>query len=120
MAPATRAGRFMIQRARRGQKLFTGSERRSWILRGMNRTRSSRSSSQYMRTGRSVTAASTETSGMISPASPKPRMNGTGMKSITASPIATAVPLNTTARPAVSIVRSTASIRLRPERCSSR
>ena len=36
-------------------------------------------------------------------------MNGSGMKSISASPIPTAVPLKTTARPAVSIVRTIAS-----------
>ena len=73
-----------------------------------------------MSAGSRLTAASTETRGMKRPAIPKPRMNGTGMKSMSASPMATAVPLKTTARPAVSIVRSTASSLLRPERCSSR
>ncbi len=41
---------------------------------------------------------------MMSPPIPNPRMNGSGMNSSIASPIATAVPLKTTARPAVSIV----------------
>ena len=51
---------------------------------------------------------------------PKPRMKGSGMASISARPMATAVPLKITARPAVSIVRTTASSRLLPARCSSR
>jgi hypothetical protein len=62
-----------------------------------------------MSTGKSVIAAATETSGISSPARPKPRMNGNGMNSMSASPIATAVPLKTTARPAVAIVRTMAS-----------
>ena len=40
---------------------------------------------------------------------PNPRMNGSGMKSMSASPIPTAEPLKTTARPAVVIVRTIAS-----------
>ena len=51
---------------------------------------------------------------------PKPRMNGSGMKNKTARPIATAVPLKTTARPAVAIVRAMASSAERPARSSSR
>ena len=46
---------------------------------------------------------------MIRPPMPKPRMKGSGMKSMSARPIPTAVPLKTTARPAVSIVRTIAS-----------
>jgi hypothetical protein len=61
-----------------------------------------------MSTGSSVTAAITETSGITSPPTPNPRMNGSGMNSMSASPIPTAIPLNTTARPAVAIVRTTA------------
>ena len=57
---------------------------------------------------------------MTSPPIPKPRMNGSGMKSMSASPIATAVPLNTTARPAVSIVRTTACSRVGHRSRSSR
>ena len=73
-----------------------------------------------MSTGRSVIAAATETSGISSPARPKPRMNGSGMKSISARPMATAVPLKTTARPAVFMVTATASSFDRPARRSSR
>jgi hypothetical protein len=57
---------------------------------------------------------------MIRPPIPKPRMNGSGIASMSASPIATAVPLNTTARPAVSIVRTTASSRVSCRARSSR
>ena len=42
---------------------------------------------------------------MTRPPIPKPRMKGSGMKSISASPIPTAEPEKTTARPDVSIVR---------------
>ena len=73
-----------------------------------------------MSTGRSVIAAATDTSGISNPASPKPRMNGSGMNSISASPIATAVPLNSTARPAVDIVTATASSLESPAFRSSR
>ncbi len=57
---------------------------------------------------------------MIRPPIPNPRMNGSGMKSSSASPIATAVPLKTTARPAVAIVVTIASSRDDPRRSSSR
>ena len=57
---------------------------------------------------------------MTSPPIPKPRMNGSGMKSMSASPIPTAEPLKTTARPAVSIVRTIASSFDFPLRSSSR
>ena len=40
---------------------------------------------------------------------PIERMNGEGMKSSSASPIATVAPENSTARPAVAIVRTIAS-----------
>ena len=73
-----------------------------------------------MSTGSSVIAAATDTSGISRPARPKPRMNGSGMNSISASPIATAVPLKTTARPAVDIVTATASSFDRPSFRSSR
>ena len=72
------------------------------------------------RTGSSVTAAITDTVGIRRPASPKPRMNGSGMASIRARPIATAVPLKTTARPAVFIVCTIASSFVRPALRSSR
>ncbi len=62
----------------------------------------------------------TETTGMNRPPMPKPRMNGTGMASMSARPMATAVPLNTTARPAVRIVATIASGLSLPRRSSSR
>ena len=62
----------------------------------------------------------TDTIGMVMPATPKPRMNGSGMASRSESPIATAVPLKTTARPAVSIVLTTASVLSLPAPRSSR
>ena len=90
------------------------------MLPGISRTRSSRAPTNQSSTGSRVSAATTETIGMISPPTPKPRMNGRGMKSSTASPIATAVPLKTTARPAVCIVRTRASAFDLPLRSSSR
>ncbi len=48
------------------------------------------------------------------------RRNGTGSAIIASRPIATVVPLKTTARPAVSIARCTASSPLRPWARSSR
>jgi hypothetical protein len=65
-----------------------------------------------------VTAAAIETSGIRNPPIPIERMNGEGMKSSSASPIATVAPEKTTARPAVAIVRTTASS-LGPPRASS-
>jgi hypothetical protein len=62
----------------------------------------------------------TETIGMAKPPIPKPRMKGSGMKSISARPIPTADPLKTTARPAVCIVRTSASSLFRSFCSSSR
>ena len=50
-----------------------------------------------------------ETIGIRKPATPSIRMNGTGIATSRASPSATAIPEKTTARPAVSIVRTIAS-----------
>ena len=47
-------------------------------------------------------------------------MNGSGIAIRSASPSATATPEKTTARPAVSIVRTTASSSARPAASSSR
>ena len=46
---------------------------------------------QRQRDRRKVTAATTDTAGMNRPPIPKPRMNGSGMKTSIARPIATAV-----------------------------
>ena len=70
--------------------------------------------------GWSVTAPRTETIGIRKPATPIIRMNGSGIASSSASPSATAAPEKTTARPAVCIVRTTASSRSRPRASSSR
>ena len=56
---------------------------------------------------------------MKKPATPSERMNGIGMKSRSASPIATVAPEKITARPAVAIVRSTASSTVTSLRSSS-
>jgi hypothetical protein len=56
-----------------------------------------------------VTAARIDTSGIRKPPMPIETMNGTGMKRRSARPIATVSPEKTTARPAVAIVRTTAS-----------
>ncbi len=109
----------MIERASLTQK-FSSASRRSVIRLGRSRTRSSGPAQRWRSTGRSVIAATIETSGIASPPIPKPRMNGSGMKSMSASPIPTAVPLKTTARPAVAIVFTTASSLETPSRCSSR
>ena len=57
---------------------------------------------------------------MKKPATPSERMNGTGIAIRSASPIATVAPEKTTARPAVAIVRTTASSTSSPRRSSSR
>ena len=54
--------------------------------------------------GRNVAEAVIETSGTSSPPTPIERMNGSGMKTSSASPIATVIPENSVARPAVTIV----------------
>jgi hypothetical protein len=110
---ATVLGRRMIQWASRAHMLCSSSARRSRTRFGTRRTRSSRSTMGSI-TGRRVRAQTTETTGIARPPTPNPRMNGSGIASSSASPIATAVPLKTTARPAVSIVRTTASERGSP------
>ena len=70
--------------------------------------------------GWSVRQAAIETSGIRKPATPIERMKGTGMKQRRPRPIATASPENTTARPAVVIVRTIASSPSWPAASSSR
>ena len=65
-------------------------------------------------------ATSVETSGISIPPYPIERRNGSGSAISANSPIATVMPLKTTARPAVSIARCTASSPLRPCARSSR
>ena len=71
-------------------------------------------------TGSRVIATSVETSGISMPPYPIERRNGRGSAIRANSPIATVIPLKTTARPAVSIARCTASSPLRPWVRSSR
>ena len=59
--------------------------------------------------GKNVAAAAIETSGTSRPPTPIERMNGSGMKTSSASPIATTAPENSVARPAVRIVVTSAS-----------
>ena len=71
-------------------------------------------------TGSSVMATSVETSGISMPPKPIERRNGSGSAISASRPMATVMPLNTTARPAVSIALCTASSPLRPCERSSR
>ena len=61
-----------------------------------------------------------ETTGIRKPATPSIRMNGSGIATSSERPSATAMPENTTARPAVCIVRTTASSISSPPASSSR
>ncbi len=70
--------------------------------------------------GWSVVAPRIETTGIANPPTPIARMNGNGMNSSRASPIATVPPEKITARPAVRIVRTTASSTVGPRASSSR
>ena len=103
----------MIERERRAQKPRSTST-------SLARRRPTRWPKSDRSAGWSVSAAAIEASGTRTPPTPIERMNGTGMKRSTASPIATASPEKTTARPAVSIVRTTASSVESPRSSSSR
>ena len=71
-------------------------------------------------TGSSVSATAVLTSGISMPPYPTLRRNGRGRATRASRPIATVVPLNTTARPDVSIARWIASSPVRPCASSSR
>ena len=71
-------------------------------------------------TGSRVSATATLTSGMSIPPYPTLRRKGSGRATSARRPIATVVPLKTTARPAVAIARATASSPWRPCARSSR
>ena len=70
--------------------------------------------------GVSVSVVNTLASGISAPPRPMLRMNGTGRTTRARSPMATVTPLNTTARPAVSMAVTTASWLSRPWSRSSR
>ncbi len=61
------------------------------------------------RAGRKVAEAAIEKSGTSNPPTPIERMNGSGMKTSSASPTATTPPEKSVARPAVFIVATSAS-----------
>ena len=61
-----------------------------------------------------------DTTGIRKPATPIIRMNGSGIATSSARPSATAIPEKTTARPAVCIVRTTATAVSFPSASSSR
>ena len=65
-------------------------------------------------------AASTLTRGISMPPTPTLRRNGSGSATSAQRPMATVVPLKTTAWPAVSIARCTAAALSRPAARSSR
>ncbi len=67
-----------------------------------------------------LSVVATLASGISAPPIPTLRMNGTGSTTSEIRPIATVTPLNTTARPAVSIATTTASWLSRPCARSSR
>ena len=112
-------GRRMIARASRAQKPLSTS-----IVPGRTGTRMPKRERRRAATGTrraprrpktessagcSVAAAAIDASGTRKPPTPSERMNGTGTNRSSASPIATVAPEKTTARPAVAIVRTTAS-----------
>ena len=102
-------GRPMIESDRRTQKPVSLSIRASSTRVGTTRTRASHGPSSESSAGRSVTAATIETSGITTPPTPRERINGSGSMIRPASPTATVRPLNTTACPAKRIVGSSAA-----------
>ncbi len=101
MRHATSPGRRMIVSAMRAQAPPSLSGRRP--ISG-TRSRSRREPNIASSAGSSVRAALMETSGMSRPPMPIERMNGSGIRTSMASPMATVAPEKSTARPAVFIV----------------
>ena len=95
----------MIEVARRCQRPVTSfAARRSSTRWGMIRQRLTPRPMYDSSAGSSVAEAAIETSGTSRPPTPIERMNGSGMNTSSASPIATVAPENSVARPAVAIV----------------
>ena len=117
MSPATIAGRRMIVSAMRAQTPPSSSGRRP--ING-TRSRSRLEPKIASSAGSSVSAAAIETSGMSSPPMPIERMNGSGISTRQARPIATVAPEKSTACPAVRIVVRSASAASEPPSSSSR
>ena len=117
MTPATIAGRRMIVSAMRAQMPFSPSGRRPIIG---TRMRSRLAPKIASSAGSSVSAAVIETTGISRPPTPIERMNGSGIRTRQASPIATVAPEKSTACPAVRIVVRSASGGSEPPSSSSR
>ncbi len=103
-----KTGWRMIVRARRDHIPGAPLARRSSRPLGTTRMRLTPVPSTDSRAGRNVADAAIETSGMSTAPAPIERMNGSGMSSSRASPIATVRPEKRVARPAVAIVVSSA------------
>ena len=117
VSPATIAGRRMITSAIRPQTPPSRSGRSP--ISGTRRRRRLEPKAAS-RAGSSVIAARIDTSGMSRPPTPMERMNGRGISTRQASPIATVTPEKRTAWPAVRIVVRRASRSSAPPRSSSR
>jgi hypothetical protein len=100
----------MIVRATAAQKPPSAAVRRSSIRLGRIEKRLTPRPMNEGSTGSRLAEAAMLTSGIRSPPIPIERMNGSRMKHSSASPIATLIPEKIVARPAVSIVRSNASV----------
>ncbi len=99
----------MIERASRVQKPVWPSARFCSRLFGITRKRLILRPRMESSAGRKVAEAAIETSGTSRPPTPIERMKGSGMKTSSASPIATTIPENSVARPAVAIVTRSAA-----------
>ncbi len=86
----------------------------AWASRSTLWRRSRRSPMLGRRIGSRVSAARTETIGIIRPPKPIERMNGTGTTTIASRPIPTVTPLTATAWPAVFIASTTAASPVSP------
>ena len=105
----TGTGWRMMPRASRVQKPVSLAVRRSMIRLGITRSALMRRPISDSSAGSNVAEAITLTTGTSSPPIPIERMNGSGMNASRASPTATVIPEKIVARPAVSIVLSSAS-----------
>ena len=110
----------MIEPASRDHIPGAPLARRSSRARGATRKRLMRVPSSDSSAGSRVADAAIDTSGIKTPPAPIERMNGSGISSNAARPIATVVPENSVARPAVIIVVCSAASGGRPRLSSSR
>jgi hypothetical protein len=99
----------MIERDSRVQRPGRPTARAARMRLGTTRSRLILCPAIDSSAGRNVAAAAIEKTGTRRPPTPIDCMNGTGMKTSSARPIATTAPENSVARPAVSIVATRAS-----------